>query len=268
MKDWSMKVSSVQIDANKAKKDPYGYAESWIHRAAKEDPDVILLPEKWNLFSSPEDHMEGADRNGDKTRKLLSRLAKAHGVNIVGGSVAEARGSKLYNTCHVFDRTGEEVLVYDKAHLYQAGIEQEFYAAGDGIGLVTLDGIDCGVAICYDMDFPEWIRCYALNGVDILFAAFDWPPKWLGHMELVIRSRAIENQCFVAAAGLLRHDEKNGVKSGGSALVSSKGDLMAAAGSEEGIVTAAFDKGLLDEARRWQHFLEDRRGDLYREHGL
>lgn len=72
MKDWSMKVSSVQIDANKAKKDPYGYAEAWIHRAAQEDPDVILLPEKWNLFSSPEEHMEGADRNGDKTRKLLT----------------------------------------------------------------------------------------------------------------------------------------------------------------------------------------------------
>lgn len=268
MKDWSMKVSSVQIDANKAKKDPYGYAQAWIHRAAQEDPDVILLPEKWNLFSSPEDHMEGADRNGDKTRKMLSRLAKQHRVNIVGGSVAEARGGKLYNTCHVFDRTGEEVLVYDKAHLYRAGVERGFYAAGDRPGLMTLDGISCGVAICYDMDFPEWIRCYALKGTDILFAPFDWPAKWLGHMELVIRSRAIENQWFVAASGLLRHDERNDLRSGGSAIVSPKGDLMAAARSEEGIITATFEKGLLDEARRWQHFLEDRRGDLYRAYGI
>lgn len=268
MKDWSMKISSVQIDVNKAKKDPYGYVEDGIHRAAKEDPDVILLPEKWNLFSSPEDHMDGADRNGDATRKMLSRLAKEHRINIVGGSVAEARKEKLYNTCHVFDRMGEEVLVYDKAHLYRAGVEQGVYAAGDAPGFMALDGINCGVAICYDMDFPEWIRCYALKGVDILFGAFDWPAKWLGHMELVMRSRAIENQCYVAAAGLLRHDEKNGIKSGGSAFVSPKGDVLAAQGSEEGILTATFEKSLLDEARRWQHFLDDRRGDLYREYGI
>lgn len=268
MKDWSMKISCLQIDATKATKDPYGYVEDGICRAAKEDPDVILLPEKWNLFSSPEAHVDEADRNGDKTREFLSRLAKEHRINIVGGSVAEVRNDALYNTCHVFDRAGEEVLVYDKAHLYRAGVERGVYAAGDAPGLMTLDGIRCGVAICYDMDFPEWIRCYALEGVDVIFGAFDWPAKWLGHMELVLRSRAIENQCFVAAAGLLRYDEKNGVKSGGSALVSPKGDVLATQGSEEGILTATFEKGLLDEARRWQRFLDDRRGDLYRAYGI
>ncbi|WP_215508092.1 hypothetical protein [Peptoniphilus sp. EMRHCC_23] len=266
--DWRLKVSSVQIDERMARRDPFGYMEAWIHRAAEDAPDVILLPEKWNLFSSPSTHFDGADKNGDRTRALLSRLAKAYKVNIVGGSVAEVRENKLYNTCHVFDRAGEEVLVYDKAHLYQAGIEQEFYAAGDGPGFMTIDGIPCGVAICYDMDFPEYIRCYALKGVDIMFAAFAWPAKWLEHMSLVIRSRAIENQCFVAAAGICKSDKAGNMRSGGSGLVSPRGDLLVYGASDEGIYSAVFEKKHLDEARRWQHFLNDRRGDLYRKHGL
>ncbi|MDY3119078.1 MAG: nitrilase-related carbon-nitrogen hydrolase [Peptoniphilus sp.] len=261
-------MSCVQIDGRKARIAPFSYIEQWIHRAMKENPDVILLPEKWNCFSSPDTHFEQADENGDKTRTLLSRLAKTYGVNIVGGSIAEARKGKLYNTCHVFDRVGEEALVYDKVHLYQSGIERDYYAAGDRLGLVTLDGIPCGVAICYDMDFPEWIRCYALQGVDIMFASFAWPSRWLGHMELVLRSRAIENQWYVAAAGICKSDRSGHMRSGGTALVTPGGDLLASAKSEEGVYTAIFQKSVLDAARQWQHFLDDRRSDLYRRFGL
>lgn len=263
-----MKISCIQLDARLAAEgDPYAYAEKMIDEAVKENPDTILLPEKWNAFGHPTTHRAQSDSKGDKTKKLLSRLAKKHHLNIVGGSITEEREDKLYNTCHVFNREGEDILVYDKVHLYKEQ-EKNYYAAGDAIGLFTLDGISCGVAICYDMDFPEWIRCYGIYGVDILFAPFAWPSKWMHHLDMVQKARALENQCFVASAGLCKSDGDGHYRSGGTSLAGPHGDFIKKAGKEPGVLTGKADRETLMAARKWQHFLDDRREDLYRKYGF
>lgn len=263
-----MKISCIQLDARLAAQgDPYGYVEEMIEKAVKENPDTILLSEKWNAFGHPDTHRDQADKNGEEAKRLLSRLAEKHGVNIVGGSVIEEREGKLYNTSRVFNREGEEICVYDKVHLYKEQ-EKNYYDAGDSIGLFTLDGISCGVAICYDMDFPEWIRCYAIQGVDILFAPFAWPSEWMHHLEMVQKARALENQCFVASAGLCKSDEEGNYRSGGTSIVGPHGDCIIKAESAPGVFTGTVERETLNEARKWQHFLEDRREDLYSKYGF
>ncbi|MDD7363029.1 MAG: nitrilase-related carbon-nitrogen hydrolase [Peptoniphilus sp.] len=264
-----MKISCVQFDATRASHmDPFAYCASMIEEAAKEEPDVIVLPEKWNVFGPPETHRDQADEGGERTRKLLSKAAKEYAVNIVGGSVAERRDGAVYNTAHVFDRKGEEVAVYDKVHLYQDGIERDYYAAGNEIGLFELDGVPCGVVICYDMNFPEWLRCYGLSGVDVLFVPAAWPSKWMRHLELVQCSRALENQCYLACAGFCKSNGDGTYRSGGTAIVGPHAEFLVKADHAPGVYTAEVSREFLKKAREWQHFLKDRREDLYRRFGF
>lgn len=264
-----MKISCVQFDVRIAREmGAYVYCEKMIREAAREKPDVILLPERWNAFGRPETHRDQADRNGAMTRLYIGALAAELKTHIVAGSVAELRGEKLYNTAYVFNRAGETICRYDKAHLYQDAIERDFYEAGDSMGLFELDGISCGVVICYDLNFPEWIRCYGLKGVDVLFAPLAWPAAHLDHLALVQRSRALETQCCLAAAGLCKSDAKGHYKSGGTAIVSPDASFLIQGRSRAGIYTGEVDRKFIEEVRKWQHFLRDRRGDLYRKFGI
>ena len=91
-----------------------------------------------------------------------------YGVNIVAGSVSNLRGGKIFNTAAVFDRKGACIAEYDKMHLFTPMGEDGFYARGDHICVFALDGIRCGVIICYDLRFPELTRRLSLDGIPFL----------------------------------------------------------------------------------------------------
>ena len=86
-----------------------------------------------------------------------------------GNSVANARGGRVYNTACVFDRNGELLCAYDKTHLFTPMGEDDYYTCGDHLCCFTLDGVKCGIIICYDVRFPELTRSLALQGLDMLF---------------------------------------------------------------------------------------------------
>ena len=106
-------------------------------------------------------------------------------MNIVGGTVANRREGKVYNTCYIFDRTGTEVASYDKAHLFTPSGESADFAAGDNAVTFRLDGVLCGVAVCYDMRFPEFIRKLALENISVLFLPAAWPASRLSHWQIL-----------------------------------------------------------------------------------
>ena len=218
--------------------------------ALKEKPDVLVLPEMWNIGFFPRPVEDYADQDGEKTRALLSGFARENQVNIVGGSVArlESATGKIYNTCYVFDRTGQEIAAYDKVHLFSPGKEDQVFAHGQNLCTFTLDGHKCGLAICYDLRFGSFLSQIAQD-IEILFLPAAWPKLRQKHWDVLTQARAIEHQVFVAACnGGAEASDKHPL-GGHSGLFDPWGEVLAKAGENEEIISSELDFGLLQEAR-------------------
>ena len=170
-------------------------AENLI-RCAK-NSDVVVLPELWTTGYFPTPIEKFADKNSERTANFISKLSKELQINIVAGSVIAEVDGKFYNRCLVINRAGEIVATYDKAHLFTFAGEEKIFTAGDKIVTVEIDGVKCGLAICYDLRFPEFIRKIALQGAEILFIPAAWSLKRLTPRQILTKARAIEDQIFV-----------------------------------------------------------------------
>ena len=154
----------------------FARAEALVRRAASQGADVILLPETWNLGFFPREGLaELADPNGENVQRMFGTLARELHVNIAAGSAVTVRGEKVFNTACVFDREGACVAAYDKTHLFTPMGEHESFTPGDHLCTFTLDGVRCGLIICYDLRFPELTRSLVLQGADLLFVPAEWP---------------------------------------------------------------------------------------------
>lgn len=256
-----MKIACVQMNTVLADPDRnFDRACRLIRQAAaRHAPDVIVLPEMWNLGFFPREGLaELADRDGQRTRQVLGGLAAELGVNLVAGSVAEVRDGRVYNTAHVFDRAGQCVYRYDKTHLFSPAGEPEFFTAGDRYGVFRLDGVPCGLILCYDLRFPELTRSLRLEGADVLFIPAQWPAARLTHLEILTRARAIENQMFAVLVNAC------GACAGHSALIDPWGEPLAAAGDGEELLAAELRPEVLAEIRGSINVFRDRRPELYR----
>lgn len=213
-------------------------------------PDVLVLPEMWNIGFFPRPVEDYADRDGDETRTMLSEIAKKYQVNIIGGSVArlDSATEKIYNTCYVFDREGEEIASYDKVHLFSPGKEDAVFTRGNKLCTFTLEGHKCGLAICYDLRFGNFLSQTAKD-IEVLFLPAAWPKLRQKHWEVLTQARAIEYQTFVAAAnGGAKEDDKHPL-AGHSAIYDPWGELLGKAGENEEIISAELDFSVLTEAR-------------------
>ena len=259
-----MRVSAIQMDMKFA--DPaynFKHAEELIREAAASKPDVIVLPETWNTGFFPKENLkELSDKDGAAVKDMCSALARELNVNIVAGSVSNVKNDKVYNTAYVFDRQGACLAAYDKTHLFTPMGEHEHYAAGDHLTTFSLDGHKCGLLICYDLRFPELFRTLALQGVELLLLPAQWPAARRYHWETLTAARAIENQFFLAACNSCGTAGET-VFGGASRILGPRGELLAAAGASEEIVTAALDFSVLAEVRNSINVFHDRRPELY-----
>ncbi len=218
--------------------------------AMQDKPDVLLLPEMWNIGFFPRPIEDYADKDGEGTRALLSGLARKYQINIVGGSVArlDSATGKIYNTCYIFDRTGQELSSYDKVHLFSPGREDQVFERGRHICTFTMDGHKCGVAICYDLRFGSFLGTIA-EDIEILFLPAAWPKLRQEHWDVLTQARAIEYQVFVAACnGGAAASDKHPL-GGHSGIFDPWGEVLAKAGESEEIISAELDFRLLQEAR-------------------
>ena len=219
--------------------------------AMQDKPDVLLLPEMWNIGFFPRPIEDYADKDGEGTRALLSGLARKYQINIVGGSVArlDSATGKIYNTCYIFDRTGQELSSYDKVHLFSPGREDQVFERGRHICTFTLDGHKCGVAICYDLRFGSFLSTIAQD-IEILFLPAAWPKLRQQHWEVLTQARAIEYQVFVAACnGGAAASDKHPL-GGHSGIFDPWGEVLAKAGEGEDIISAEVDLGLPEKVRK------------------
>ena len=262
MRAKAMRVSCVQLDMKLGDvKANFAHAEAMIREAVNRDhPDTVVLPETWNTGFFPQELAPCADDDGKATKALCSALAKELHINIVAGSVANRRADGYYNTAYVFDRSGNLVAEYDKTHLFTPSGEHNFFRMGSRTCRFTLEGIPCGLIICYDIRFPELIRSLTVQGVDLLFVVSQWPAKRAMHLDTLARARAIENQTFLALCNSAAADT---ACAGHSAIIDPWDEYLAQAGETEEIISAQLDFSIIQGIRESINVFRDRRPDLY-----
>lgn len=258
-----MKISVIQMNIGHGKpENNRKNAIRLIAEAAAGKPDVILLPEMWTTGYDLDNIEHICDIDAVPTLPLLKELAARHKVNLVCGSFANKENGKLYNTAFVIDREGNTVGKYSKVHLFKLMGEHNCFASGRECCTFELDGVKCGLIICYDLRFPELVRKLALAGIKVLFVPAEWPAARMEHWVTLLRARAIENQIFVAAANRAGSEEVEEF-AGGSMLIDPWGNIVAHAEGGEQILDGALDLGIIDRIKSKIDILGDRMPEVY-----
>lgn len=208
---------------------------------------LVVFPEMWTCgFPYP-----ALRTMADHTPKVLAQLkewAVQYRMTLVG-SLPEAEGGKIFNASYVVDTNGEVAGKYRKMHLFSLTGEPDYFERGRAPLVCDTSAGRLGIAICYDLRFPELIRRLALDGAEIICLSALWPVPRVEHWSLLLRSRAIENQLFVIGCngcgmeGTTRYG-------GASAIISPTGKVLAEAGDDEEIFTAGLDLAEMAEFRR------------------
>ena len=259
-----MKVSVLQMPVqNGQPAKNLGTLYRMTAQAMENRPDVILLPELWRLGFYPKPIYDYADPDGTETRQALARLSREYQVNIVGGTVANAIGRQVFNTCYIFDRTGQQITTYHKTHLFSPSGENQDFTPGDKLVTFTLDGLKCGILVCYDIRFPEAARALALQDIALLFVPAAWPTSRLFHWQTLLRARAIENQIFVVACNECGKMPGDVPLAGHSTIIDPWGEILAEAGEDEAILQANLRPIIRSQIRESIDVYHDRRPELY-----
>jgi deaminated glutathione amidase len=265
-------VACVQLRAGPSPDDNLAAAEQLVRRAAAQGADIVLLPERWEAFGSSDDLRAAAEPLDGPRLTAVGGWAGELGVAIVAGSVAErvAGDERLRNTSVAFDRDGTPVAAYRKIHQFDVDLpnqrvrESDTDAPGTGGAMATLAGVQIGLTICYDLRFPDLYRAYAVAGATLLTV----PAAFLertgrDHWEVLLRARAIENQCFVAAANQHGPLPAGFSAYGRSMIVDPWGTVLAQAPDGIGVIAADCDHDALARVRAQVPSLAHRRPEAY-----
>ncbi|MDY0012473.1 MAG: carbon-nitrogen hydrolase family protein [Rhodocyclaceae bacterium] len=255
-------VSGPDVDANLQRVD------GLIGEAARAGARLVALPEYFALISADE-AAKVALREPDgagPVQRFLAEAARRHRVWLVGGTLPLEAGDpgKVKNSCLVFDDQGRRVARYDKIHLFGFQRGQERYdesatieAGGE---VVTFDG-PCGptgLSVCYDLRFPELFRAMGAVNLIVLPAAFTHTTG-KDHWEVLLRARAIENQCYVLAPAQGGVHPSGRRTWGDSLLVDPWGQVVARLAEGWGVVLGAVDPARIAAIRQSLPALDHRR---------
>jgi len=208
---------------------------------------------------------------GGPTSAAVGQWAKDEGIYLVAGSIPEKEGKHLFNTCLVYAPDGTLLAKHRKVHLFDVDIparvsfrESEVIRPGSSVTVVATPLGVIGVAICYDLRFPELARSMVLRGAELLVypAAFS-APTGAAHWHLLLRARAVDNQAFVLGVSPARPNGDGYVPYGHSLAVNPWGVVLAEAGTAEELLLVDLHREDLDRARRELPLLRQRRPEVY-----
>jgi deaminated glutathione amidase len=258
------RVAAIQMVSGSDLHDNLSSAQRLIAQAAEQGANLIVLPETFAQFGSrlqvPLGQQE-AFGDGD-VRKFISQQAKVHRVWIVAGTIPLALGvndDRVVSACFVVNDQGEECARFDKMHLFDVDVadrqgsyrESDTFTAGEHVVVLPTPFGRLGLAVCYDLRFPELFRAMFAEGVDIIAvpAAFTLLTG-NAHWQALLRARAIENQCYIVGANQGGKHSKSRITSGGSAIIDGWGNVLAELDSGEGCVVADIDLEQLNAQRQ------------------
>lgn len=273
-----LRVAAVQMNSRDDKAANVAAAEAGIERAAEMGARLVVLPEVWTYLGPPDGNRANAEPVPGHVTERLAALARHHGLLLHSGSLYElpagSEDERLYNTAVLFDAAGQMAATYRKIHLFDAApedgavpyCESATVAPGAAVVNVELDGLRLGLATCYDLRFPELFRALALRGAEVILlpAAFT-RETGRDHWEPLLRARAIENGCFVVAAGQAGAFPPSRRTHGHSMIVDPWGTILAEAGGDEPeIIIAELDTERVADVRHRIPSLANRQPEVYR----
>ena len=275
----SITLGLVQMSMTSDKQQNLGKALRMIGEAAKKGARIVCLPELFTTTYFPQGVKFNAQAIAEPipgpTTALLSQAAKENKVILVGGSICEATGKKLFNTTVVFDESGKLIGKYRKMHIPHDPYfyEQNYFEKGDlGYQVVDAKIAKLGTMICFDQWSPEAARVNSLMGADIILYPTaigtvqgveqkegNWQDAWEG----VQRGHAIANSVIVCAVNRV------GIEAGmnfwgGSFVIDQFGKTLAKADSKEKVIIAKCDLELGRNVREGWGFYRNRRPETYK----
>jgi deaminated glutathione amidase len=269
-----IRVACVQMTSRADKAANLEKAERLVAQAAATGADVVVLPEKWNAIGTTEElHAAAEPLEGGESVEAMAGWARQHGVTLVGGSITERREGrdKLSNTSLVFDSDGRLAATYRKIHLFDVEVggvvyrESEAEEPGEEPVVVRVEDWGLGLSVCYDVRFPELYRILALEGAELVTVpAHFTTPTGRDHWHVLLRARAIENQCYVAAAAQVGETLPGKPAYGRSLIVDPWGTVLAQAPDVETVIAGELDRARLEDIRAKLPSLRNRQPAAYR----
>ena len=262
-------IGVIQMDSQSDKQKNLAQAVSFIKEAAEKGARIAVLPESMSYLGN--EYIASAEPVPGPTADILSSLARELGIWIHCGSITVLEDPEIpCNMSILFDPEGKIFAKYRKLHMFDVEIadgpsykESDENIPGEEIVLAKTELGTLGFSVCYDMRFCEIYRLMALNGAQIIFVPSDFTLNTgKDHWEPILRTRAIENACYVVAPAQI------GVKPklqayGKSMVIDPWGNVIAMAPDRPGVILAEIDLSRVDEIRSQIPALKNRREDIY-----
>ncbi|MCF6766347.1 carbon-nitrogen hydrolase family protein [Thiotrichales bacterium 19S3-7] len=238
-------------------------AKEFIIQAYQQGAKLIVFPEFFACFSHNDDSITAVKEplGSGRIQDFVSEMANKYNMWIAGGSlaIADEYDERAYNTCILWDNEGQQRAVYRKMHLFDVTIgddetynESARYLQGDQVCVVDTPIGRVGMAICYDLRFPEIFRIMSQKGAEIILlpAAFTYTTGQK-HWEILLRARAIENQCYLLASGQVGLHGNNEIRTfGHSMIINPWGEVLAKRETGEGIILSEINLNYLNMLRQ------------------
>lgn len=260
-------IAVCQMKITENKEENLKKAAEMLELAAyNKKANIIVLPEMFNCPYDTKVMEEYAEEFNGKTTELLSTLAKKLDVYIIGGSIPEKCEGKIYNTSFIFDNEGENIGRHRKIHLFDVDIENgirfkesDVLSPGNEVTIVETKYCKVGIAICYDMRFPELMRKMVLGGADVIVvpAAFNMTTG-PAHWDSLIKVRALDNQVYFVAASPARNMEAGYTAYGYSSIANPWGDMIIQSDEKEDIICGQIDMDFIKKVRKELPLLKNR----------
>lgn len=253
-----VKVAAVQMVSTPVVEENLAAARRLVAEAAQQGAQLVLLPEYWPIMGMKEsDKLAHAEEfDAGPIQAFMSEIAREHHIWLIGGTlpmVAPDAG-KVLNTMMVYDPEGRHVVRYDKIHLFSFTKGDESYDEAKtivhGTRVATFDAPlgKVGLSVCYDLRFPELYRAMGDCTLIVMPAAFTYTTG-KAHWEILLRARAIENQCYVLAAAQGGHHVNGRRTWGHSMLIDPWGEVKTVLAEGEGVVVGEVESQHLHRVR-------------------
>lgn len=258
-----MRIAVLQTEGDRAVVEPnLERLELKSSEAAKAGARLLVCPELYltgyNVDSPAMARL--AEAAGGASAKRVADIAKTNGIAILYG-YAERDGETVYNSTQLIDSKGNALANYRKSHLF-GELENRSFKPGETLVRTELEGVPVGLLICYDVEFPEPMRAYALAGAAMVLVptALTKPHDFVAHT--LVPARGWENQLFVVYADRCGSEGKMEY-CGLSTIAGPDGKIIAQAGESEALLIADLDLEARERARRSFDYLGDRRPEVY-----
>ena len=252
-------IAVIQTCSSTSPDDNIACVEHLIYQAVEQGAEWVVLPEYWAIMGANDtDKVQIAEDFGNgRLQSVMANWAKRFNIVLFGGTIPlkSPQKDKIFNSLLTFSPTGECVYRYDKVHLFGfSGVGEKYSEAdtiayGEFLPQFQYNGIKIAQGICFDLRFPEFFRRQGVFDMLILPAAFTYTTG-KAHWTTLLKARAIENQCFVVAAGQGGQHANGRRTFGHSAIIDPWGEVLAELGEETGVACVTLDLQKIKTVRR------------------